>query len=217
MTIFEVVDIGGSMYIHTFGAYFGLAVAVFYQPKAAIENKNGLGVSNYLSDVISMIGTLFMFCYWPSWNAALGSGSQQQRTIINTYLCLATSVVAAVIVSKMIHKGKLELSIVLNASIAGGVALGASADIIVLPFGSMIVGFVAGVVSAFGYAYLSKILERALNIHDTCGVHNLHGMPGIIGGITSAIIASRGGENFGDNYPNVFLAPGRGASEQGGY
>lgn len=34
--IFGVSDIGGSMTIHTFGAYFGLSVALFYQPKIAI-------------------------------------------------------------------------------------------------------------------------------------------------------------------------------------
>lgn len=94
------------------------------------------------------------------------------------------------------------MEIVLNASIAGGVAIGASADIIVQPFGSMIVGFVAGTVSSFGFAYLSSYLRKAIFLHDTCGVHNLHGMPGIIGGLTSAIIASRGGDNFGDNYGN---------------
>ena len=66
--------------------------------------------------------------------------------------------IASIIVSKLVYHGKLEMEIVLNASLAGGVALGASADIIVLPFGSMIVGFVAGTVSSFGFAYLSKFL-----------------------------------------------------------
>jgi hypothetical protein len=42
-------------------------------------------------------------------------------------------------------------------------------------------------------------------------------MPGIIGGITSAIVASRGADNFGDNYNNQFLEVGRSASAQGGY
>jgi ammonium transporter Rh len=64
------------MIIHTFGAYFGLAVALFYQPKKAIVDKHGIGVSNYLSDLVSMIGTLFLFAYWPSFNGAMATGSR---------------------------------------------------------------------------------------------------------------------------------------------
>lgn len=94
------------------------------------------------------------------------------------------------------------MEIVLNSSIAGGVAIGCNADIIVQPFGAMLVGFVAGTISSFGYAYLSKFLQRTIYLHDTCGVHNLHGMPGVIGALASAIIASRGGDNFGANYYN---------------
>jgi ammonium transporter Rh len=76
MEIFQVADIGGSMVIHTFGAFFGLSVTLFYQSNKAIEDKNGLGGGNYLSDLVSMIGTLFLFCYWPSFNGALGNGAQ---------------------------------------------------------------------------------------------------------------------------------------------
>lgn len=75
--IFHVNDIGGSMIIHTFGAYFGLSVALFYRGKEAMEDKNKLGSGNYLSDLVSMIGTLFLFAFWPSFNAVLGSGSTQ--------------------------------------------------------------------------------------------------------------------------------------------
>jgi ammonium transporter Rh len=117
-----------------------------------------MGSGNYLSDLVSMIGTLFLFCYWPSFNGALGSGAGMQRSIINTYLSISCSVIAAIIVAKITHGGKLEMEIILNASLAGGVAIGSSADIIVLPFGSMICGFVTGAVSSFGFAYLSKFL-----------------------------------------------------------
>ena len=108
------------------------------------------------------------------------------------------------------------MEIILNASLAGGVAIGASADIIVMPFGSMVCGFVAGCVSSLGFANLNPWLkESRLKLHDTCGVLNLHGMPGIIGGITSAIVASRGVGNFGDNYSTIFIG-GWTPSQQGG-
>ena len=44
-------------------------------------------------------------------------------------------------------------------------------------------------------------------------------MPGVIGGLVSAIVASRGQINFGsgDNFNNIFLAPGRTASTNAGY
>lgn len=89
------------------------------------------------------------------------------------------------------------MEIILNASLAGGVAIGSAADIIVMPFGAMLAGFVTGIVSGFGFAYLSGWLRKKINLHDTCGVLNLHGIPGIIGGIIAAIVASRGEGNFG--------------------
>jgi ammonium transporter Rh len=82
--IFLTMDIGGSMVIHAFGAFFGLTVAFFYQGKEAIADAKGMGVGNYLSDLVSMIGTLFLFCFWPSFNSALGNGASMHRAIINT-------------------------------------------------------------------------------------------------------------------------------------
>jgi len=47
--------VGESMYIHAFGAYFGLAVArVLYNEKVASSHK---AESVYHSDLFSMIGT----------------------------------------------------------------------------------------------------------------------------------------------------------------
>lgn len=74
--IFKTADIGESMTIHTFGAYFGVASTWFFTPKVAIADKNELGKSNYLSDLISMTGTLFLFVFWPSFNGGPASGSK---------------------------------------------------------------------------------------------------------------------------------------------
>ena len=46
----------------------------------------------------------------------------------------------------------------------------------VQPFGAILIGLCAGVLSTVGYAYLKPVLAEKFNLHDTCGVHNLHGM-----------------------------------------
>lgn len=110
------------------------------------------------------------------------------------------------------------MEIVLNASLAGGVAVGSSADIIINPFGAMIAGFITGTISAFGFAYLSAFVKKHLKLHDTCGVLNLHGIPGVIGALLSAIMASRTDVNFGSNLAtNYPLQALRTPAEQAGY
>lgn len=68
----------------------------------------------------------------------------------------------------------------------------------------MIIGFVAGVVSALGFIYLNPLFKRVFNMHDTCGVHFLHGIPGFLGGIISAIACARAGTEFGEYYNDFF-------------
>lgn len=51
------------------------------------------------------------------------------------------------------------------------------------------VGILAGVASTAGYVTLSPALERCCAISDTCGVGNLHGVPGMLGGLASALLS----------------------------
>lgn len=151
-----------------------------------------------------MVGTLFLFAFWPSFNGALGSGSAMQRSIINTYLSIACSVIASIVVSKFVHGGKLNMEIVLNAALAGGVAVGSAADIIINPIGGMLSGFITGCISAYGFAFISAFVKKHLKLHDTCGVINLHGIPGVIGGLISAIVAGRAPLTFGDSLNSTY-------------
>ena len=62
------------MYVHTFGAYFGLAASYFFvieKTKASLASENSNAVGGYTSQTIAMVGTLFLFMYWPSFNGAL--------------------------------------------------------------------------------------------------------------------------------------------------
>ena len=47
------------------------------------------------------------------------------------------------------------------------------------------IGLIGGFVSSLGFNKIGP----SLGIHDTCGVHNLHGMPGVLGGVAAAIMA----------------------------
>lgn len=77
---------------------------------------------------------------------------------------------------------------ILNASLAGGVAIGAVAGILYYPAVALGIGLLAGVVSTLGFHYITPFLEKKFGLYDTCGIHNLHGIPGALGGIFSAIL-----------------------------
>jgi len=101
--------------------------------------------------------------------------------------------VTAGAISRLIH-GKPDMDIMLRATLAGGVIMGAAADMIFSPGGALVIGAIGGLISTMGYAFLSKPLQNQVVLHDTCGVHNLFGMPGVAGGIISAVVASFAGQ-----------------------
>uniref|UniRef100_A0A8D2CS39 Ammonium transporter Rh type A n=1 Tax=Sciurus vulgaris TaxID=55149 RepID=A0A8D2CS39_SCIVU len=191
--IFQASDIGASMTIHAFGAYFGLAVAgILYRSGLRKRHKNEESV--YYSDLFAMIGTLFLWIFWPSFNSAIAEpGNKQNRAAIHTYLSLAACVLTAYAFSSLVtHRGKLNMVHIQNATLAGGVAVGTCADMDIGPFVAMIIGSTAGVVSVLGYKFLTPFFAAKLRIHDTCGVHNLHGLPGVIGGLASIVVIVMG-------------------------
>jgi len=198
-----VSDVGGSMVIHAFGAYFGLAASFVLSKFSPYESsKEG---SAYYSDIFAMIGTVFLWLFWPSFNAGPATGSDRQRAIINTILSLSACTTVTFAMSALVHrKNKISMVHVQNAAIAGGVAMGASADFLVQPFGALIIGSLAAVLSVIGYNYIQPLLEKKLGLHDTCGVHNLHGMPGVLGALFSAIFAAMATESaYIDSFDSV--------------
>lgn len=193
LSIFSISDIGGSMVIHAFGAYFGIAVARCLFKKGHIDNPAEGG--EYHSDIFSLIGTVFLWMFWPSFNSAPGPDTDLTRymAVVNTYLALTASCMMTYATSIWATPGrKITMEHVQNATLAGGVAMGTAASMPVQPFGALIIGGVAGVLSTSGYSFIKPALANAINIHDTCGVHNLHGMPAVLAAIAGVITCAAG-------------------------
>merc|ERR1712072_88094 len=90
------------------------------------------------------------------------------------------------------------MEVVLNATLAGGVSVGSASDLVVTASVAMCIGSVAGILSAAGFIWIGPALSKS-GIYDTCGVHNLHGMPGVLGGIVGAISAGFADQAFKDS------------------
>jgi len=189
------VDAGDTIFVHVFGAYFGLAVArVLNRPGVSESDNEG---SSYNSDIFSMVGTLFLWIFWPSFNAgACAEGDAQMRAMVNTYYSLCSCVMTTFIFSALLSKEKkFSMEHIQNATLAGGVAVGACADMMLTPGGAVGVGALAGLLSVLGFRYIQPFLLEKLKIHDSCGVNNLHGMPGLLGGLLSILMAGLATEN----------------------
>ncbi|NXQ97904.1 RHD protein, partial [Sagittarius serpentarius] len=184
-TFLQVPDNMGMMHVHLFGAYFGLAVSSrFSEPSPRTEEN----ASTPKSDLLSMLGTLFLWAFWPSFNSVLAE-HDKSKAIYNTYFALAVSAVTAFMLSLLTTKdGKFRMTDIHSAVLAGGVTVGYAAHIIEYPWIAMILGLLASVITILGSYCLQRCLNPALKIHDTSGVHFTFGLPGVLGALAQVVL-----------------------------
>jgi ammonium transporter Rh len=179
------VDTGGSIVIHAFGAIFGLGVIMTMTTNKEID----LPIeSNSTSDRFSLLGSMILWLFWPSFCAALVKPELVPHTAINVILALSGATIATYFASISL-RGKISAADIANAALAGGVAIGSTCDVASFP-AAFIIGILAGVLSTFGFAVLQNKIESVIKGIDTCGVMNLHGMPGLLGGMAAIFIVN---------------------------
>ncbi|XP_057271023.1 RH-like protein isoform X3 [Pezoporus wallicus] len=104
-TFLRVTDSISMMHVHLFGAYFGLAISSCFPEPSPRTDKNARTPK---SDLLSMLGTLFLWVFWPSFNSILSD--KKWRVIYNTYFGLAVSAVTAFALSVLTTKdGKFRM------------------------------------------------------------------------------------------------------------
>jgi len=123
-------DSAGSIIIHAFGAYFGLGLAMAFTKK---EHLSVAVESDDTSDRFSMIGSMVLWLFWPSFCSAVVPVEQFQQTVVNTIMSLCGATVMTYILSASLRKGRPSIADMANAALAGGVAIGASCNLVTAP------------------------------------------------------------------------------------
>ncbi len=190
------IDTGGSIIIHAFGALFGMGVVM------AITNRSEQAVpieSDYTSDKFSMLGSMVLWVFWPSFCAALVAPEMVSFTAVNVVIALCGSTLATYFATVALRR-KISISDIANASLAGGVAVGATCASANHPT-AFLIGILAGTLSTFGFAVIQPRIEKFFRMIDTCGVTNLHGWPGLMGGIAAVFVVR--GINIGSEFAGI--------------
>ena len=118
-TIMGARDVGGSIFIHTFGAYFGLTVSFCLQ-KMNTEHSGHNEGPRYTSDMFSLLGTIILWVFWPSFNGILAEGAARHRCYINTYISLMASTAWTFVLSGLLGDRRFCAEDIQNATLAGG-------------------------------------------------------------------------------------------------
>jgi ammonium transporter Rh len=177
-------DTAGSVIIHAFGAYFGLGLSLaLTTPRQRMQPIE----SDATSDRFAMLGSMVLWLFWPSFATAIVPFEEMPQTVVNTVLALCGATLSTYFLSSYFHKGKTSMVDMANAALAGGVAIGSTCNI-VSPTGAFAIGLLAGAVSVIGYVFVQPALEARFKIVDTCGVHNLHGLPGLLGAFIAILV-----------------------------
>lgn len=195
------LDTGGSVVIHAFGAYFGLGFVAATLKKF----KNGPACENdAISNQFCLLGSLILWVFWPSFTSAVVSPDRVVLTAVNTIFALCGATIATYIFTKLI-RGHVDIEDIANAALAGGVAIGSTCDM-GNPGLSLLIGLAAGILSTCGFSIIAPKVEKLIRGTDTCGVHNLHGMPGLLGGLSAILITGNAGVQLFGMLTTVVIA-----------
>ena len=198
----KVLDNGGTISVYFFGAMFGLSasLALFCNEVEFMKiNNNHHFTSNYYSSLFAFIGTLFLWLFFPSFNVAniylkdsfredfgFITENFRYRGIINTYLSMMGSCIAAFIVSPLFYNGKMKMEHILHASYVGGIIIAGGCTICPNGWCAIVVGFIGSTITIL-LLWKIKYLFHSIKFEDTIGVFEIFAIPGLLGGMITSI------------------------------
>lgn len=182
----ELVDTGGALYVHTFGAVFALSISVVLfcssKAKEQLQRYEYLNRSNYFSNITTFLGLLLIFAFFPNFNSVLSNNQKNvNRSRINTYLSLIGSVIGSLVTSGIINQGKVVLEQILYGTLSGGIIISGCCSVCLHHWASLILGTASATIAV---VLLAKIKPFFIGwgLRDCCNVIMIHGIFGVLGG-----------------------------------
>ena len=184
-------DFAGSTAVHLVGGMAALAGAKILGPRIGKYGKDGK--SKAIPGHSLTLGALGVFILWFCWFGFNG-GSTVSMTgdesifaagsiFVTTNLAAATATLSTMIIT-WVRYGKPDISMTLNGSLAGLVAITAGCDV-VDPLGAFFIGLIASFVVVFGIEFIDKVLK----VDDPVGAIGVHGLCGAAGTILTGLFA----------------------------
>jgi len=193
-------DFAGSTVVHSLGGWIGLVGAIMVGPRIGKYNtKVNVIPGHNLS--LAALGVFILWFGWFGFNAGsqlAASGIENTRAIahifLTTNLSAAAGTLAALFTSWVRYK-RPTLSMTLNGSLAGLVAITAGCDI-VSPTSAIIIGSIAGFILVFTV----EIIDKVFRIDDPVGAISVHGVCGSLGTLLVGLFATAGGLFYGGGF-----------------
>lgn len=198
-------DLSGSCAIHMVGGISALVGATILGPRIGkfTKTKDGDIKVNAIPGHNLTIGALGCFILWFGWYGFNPAASQSVEMLGSIFLTTTVAPAIATVtcmVFTWLKYGKPDVSMCLNASLAGLVGITAGCDVLDC-FGAICVGIVSGLLVCFGVWFLDYVLH----VDDPVGAVAVHMMNGLWGTIAVGLFAT-------DSAPGYAIAKDGGAS-----
>ena len=184
-------DFAGSCAIHMVGGLSALIGAKILGPRIGkfVKDKDGkITKVNAFPGHNLPLGCLGCFILWLGWYGFNGAACTSVEQLGSVFLTTTVAPAVATVVCMVftwVRYGKPDVSMCLNASLAGLVAITAPCDVTDC-FGAIVIGAVAGVLVVFGVWFLDYVLR----VDDPVGAVAVHFMNGMWGTIAVGLFAT---------------------------
>lgn len=192
-------DFAGSTAVHMVGGISALVGAKILGPRIGKYDSNGKAKA--IPGHSLTLGALGVFILWFCWfgfNGGSTVSATGDDTLVSMGSIFVTTNMAAAVASiatmclTWIRYKKPDVSMTLNGSLAGLVAITAGCDV-VSPLGAAIIGLIAGIVIVFAV----ELFDKVFKIDDPVGAISVHGVCGALGTIFVGLFAEDGGLFYG--------------------